>query len=237
MTGETDAQESQRPMPGQYEVRSWTVEDMEIREDSDGMHFRGYAAVFNVDSEPRPYIEQIRPGAFTRSLKNGRDIRMFLNHNQDMVLGSTKAGTLRLEQDKKGLIADGDLPDTTYARDLSVVMQRGDVDTMSFGFRVPADGDTWESDRRYLKEVNLFEVSPITGFPGYPQTSAYVRSVAEWIGTEAEPLAEALRIMTSDHGRLDLEQIGLLESVIDVHREIPKPVRRQFWEGEFARLS
>src|SRR2546430_4098865 len=54
---------------------------------------------------------------------------------------------------------------------------------MSFGFSVPPKGETVGEDGvRLLKEVNLFDVSPVTGFPAYTQTSAVIRSLAERIG-------------------------------------------------------
>ncbi len=155
--------------------RTWPLE-VEYRTDGDGMHFSGYAAVFNSNSEPLPFIESIAPGAFTHTLNNHkRDVRMFLNHNSDMILGRVQAGTLRLKEDNKGLLVDADLPDTTYARDLSVSMRRGDVDQMSFGFSVPKDKDSWDGNHRTLHEVNLFEVSVVTGFPAYTATAAQVR--------------------------------------------------------------
>ena len=69
---------------------------------------------------------------------------------------------------------------TSYARDLSAVMQRGDLDQMSFGFIVAED--TWDRSGpdlpiRELREVALYDVSAVT-MPAYPQTSAAVRSMA-----------------------------------------------------------
>lgn len=160
--------------------RTWSFVDAEVREDGEGMHFRGYAAVFNSDSEPLPFIETIAPGAFRKTLaESKRDIRMYLNHNTDLILGRRRAGTLRLKEDRQGLVVDADLPDTTYARDLSVSMKRGDVDEMSFGFTVPEGKDEWEGNRRRLREISLFEVSVVTGFPAYTATSAHVRKLIE----------------------------------------------------------
>lgn len=143
------------------------------------MRFAGYAAVFNSPSEPLPFIETIAPGAFKRSLKSDSEKRMFLNHNTDQVLASSRAGTLSLSEDDRGLYVEAELPDTTYGRDLSVLMQRGDVHSMSFGFSVPKGGDSWNEDgtSRELREVILHEVSVVTGFPAYPATTgAQVRT-------------------------------------------------------------
>ena len=146
---------------------------------ADGMSFTGYAAVFNSPSEPLPFTEVIKEGAFKRSLRSRNEIKLFMNHNTDVVLGSTRAGTLRLTEDSRGLLATADLPDTTAGRDLSVLMKRGDVSSMSFGFSVPPKGDSWSQDgnTRELHQVRLHEVSIVTGFPAYEATTASVRSL------------------------------------------------------------
>ncbi len=141
--------------------------------------FRGYAAVFNSRSEPLPFIETISPGAFKRSLNSGREVRMFMNHNQDAVLASTKSGTLRLAEDSRGLFVEADLPDTTTGRDLRVLMERGDVHSMSFGFSIPSGGESVGPDGvRNLSQVILHEVSVVSGFPAYKDTEgASVRNI------------------------------------------------------------
>jgi HK97 family phage prohead protease len=151
------------------EIRTIAVDGIELRdhaENGPGMSFRGYAAVFNSDSEPLPFIEQVAPGAFRRSLNARNNVRMLLNHDTSKVLGATRSKTLRLSEDSTGLLVDADLPPTSYGRDLSISMQRGDIESMSFGFSVPAKGDTWSEDgqRRTLNEVRLHEVSVVT-FP------------------------------------------------------------------------
>jgi HK97 family phage prohead protease len=157
------------------EFRSLTVGPLEVRaaDVADGMRFSGYAAVFNSDSEPLPFIEQIAPGAFKRSLSSGREIRMFNNHNTDQVIATTRNGSLVLAEDARGLKVDAQLPDTTLGRDLAVLIADGTVHSMSFGFSVPAGGDSWSDDgkTRVLREVMLHEVSIVQGFPAYPETS------------------------------------------------------------------
>jgi len=153
----------------------------DIRTDGEGNTFVGYAAVFNSDSEPLPFIERIAPGAFQKSL-NGRkrDIRMYVNHNSDMPLASMRSGTLRLSEDDRGLRVEADLPNTTAGNDLRELLRTGVVDKMSFGFTVPRGGDKWSEDgrTRELREVRLHEVSVVTGFPAYEATAAAVRSLS-----------------------------------------------------------
>lgn len=203
------------------ETREVQVVDLELRESANGagMTFRGYAAVFNSDSQPLPFIEQISPGAFARTLGNRRNnVKMFVNHDDTMLLATTRAGTLRLTEDGRGLIAEADLPETTYGRDLSTLMQRKDVDSMSFGFSVPQGGDAWSGDggRRTLNEVRLHEVSIVTGFPAYEATTASVRKVqhlATRTGTDPDALADAMAAMVASD--LTDAQAGLLRSILE----------------------
>jgi HK97 family phage prohead protease len=159
------------------------VNDFEVRETADGMTLTGYAARFNEPSEPLPFLERIAPGAFKRSLRAKNDIKLLWNHDSSMVLGSTRAGTLRLSEDELGLRVEADLPDTSAGRDARVLINRRDVTGFSFGFTVPPGGDSWNADgtERTLKSVRLLEVSTGVAFPAYPSTNgtAQVRSLED----------------------------------------------------------
>lgn len=210
-----------------YEVRVtsdlWPEADMEVRveQTGNGLLFRGYAAVFDSPSEPLMGFdggavrEIIKPTAFDKTLReaaspskrSGRDIKMFLNHNSDVVLGSTRAGTLRLTTDSRGLLAEADLPDSEWGRPVGVATERGDISTMSFGFSPVKTDPKAPRDQQWLTEVRLFEVSPVTAWPAYPATSASVRTlegllededalqayIADLTDERAELLARALR--------------------------------------------
>ena len=177
--------------------------DGEIRAEGDGNTFVGYAAVFNSDSEPLPFIERIVPGAFGKSLRNRRnDIRMYVNHNSDMLLASKRSGTLRMIEDDYGLRVEADLPNTTAGNDMRELLRTGVVSKMSFGFTVPRGGDRWSEDgrTRELREVALHEVSVVTGFPAYEATKAAVRSLerlAERTGIAADELADTLEALAA----------------------------------------
>jgi HK97 family phage prohead protease len=208
------------------ERRVKTDVDFELRveaSEADGMRFTGYAAVFNSDSEPLPFIERILPGAFKRSLKARNEVKLFKNHNMDEVLASTRSKTLRLTEDSKGLLAEATLPDTTAGRDLAVLMKRGDVHAMSFGFSVPSKGDRWSDDgmTRELKEIRLHEVSIVTGFPAYEATTASVRSLdilATRTNVDVDALADALTKLEAGEKLPDI-QADLLQEVVTKLRE------------------
>jgi uncharacterized protein len=144
--------------------------EFEVRETEEGMSFSGYAAVFNSDSQPLPFTERIAPGAFRGSLRNRNDIKLLWNHDSSIVLGSTRAGTLNLTEDSQGLMVSAILPDTQAGRDAKVLIDRRDVTGFSFGFTVPAGGDSWNEDgtERTLNAVRLMEVSTGVAFPRIP---------------------------------------------------------------------
>ncbi len=229
-----DKDKEDKSMTTKVERRIKTDVDFEIRLEPDtdnGMRFTGYAAVFNSDSEPLPFTERIVPGAFKRSLKARNEIKMFVNHNMDMVLASTRAKTLKLTEDSKGLLAEAELPDTTYGRDLSVLMQRGDVNAMSFGFSVPQKGDRWSDDgrTRELLDIRLHEVSIVTGFPAYQATTASVRTleiVASRTNTDVDKLADALLKLESGEA-LNAENADLITEVVTKLRD-DKPLLGSF---------
>lgn len=193
----------------------------EVREapDGNGMTFTGYAAVFNSPSEPLPFRETVAPGAFTRSLRARNDIKLLWNHESGTVLGSTRAGTLRLEEDSVGLKVTADLPDTQAGRDAAYLIRRGDVDSMSFGFSVPAGGDEWSADgkERTLKSVRLFEAS-IVSTPAYAATAGLTAvrgldAIAKRANVDADALADAMLKIESG-SELTAEEVDIINSVI-----------------------
>lgn len=193
--------------------------DYEIRTDGEGRTFTGYAAMFDSPSEPLPFVERIAPGAFSRSLANRkRDVRLYVNHNSDMVLASKRSGTLRLAEDDRGLRVEADLPETSYAKDLRALMEAGVVSKMSFGFSVPRGGDKWSEDgsERVLKAITLHEVSVVTGFPAYDATQAAVRSLEKLsirTGIAVDELTDALDALADGH-ELSPDQAEALKAAI-----------------------
>ncbi len=167
------------------ERRAFAVHELRVAAPPAGQDgprtIEGYAALFNVRSEliDGEFVEQIAPGAFTDAIQQD-DVRALFNHDPNFVLGRNTAGTLRLEEDQRGLRISLDPPATSWASDLLVSMQRGDVTQMSFGF-ITLD-DAWETENgimvRTLRKVRLFDVSPVT-YPAYPATEVGVRSLQE----------------------------------------------------------
>ena len=204
------------------ETRIVEVDKFEIREDASGMFLEGYAALFNSRSENLGgFTETINPGAFRASLRSRNDVKLLWNHDSGAVMGSTRAGTLTLTEDERGLKVSATLPDTTYGRDARELVRRGDVTGFSFGFSMPArGGDEWSSDgtERVLKSVRLHEVS-LVAFPAYPATNgtATVRGldkIAQRANVDADALADAL--LKIENGEdISLDDRTLLQTVID----------------------
>lgn len=173
-------------MGTKLEVRTYQIEEVRATDENGVRKVGGYAAMFDKLSEDLgmfvPLREKIQRGAFADSVANG-DVRAFWNHNHDIVLGRNKNQSLRLHEDSKGLAFDLTLADTQAGRDAFTLIQRGDVSSMSFGFRVRKD--SWDRPKdvnapviRTLLDVELLEVSPVA-FPAYPQTEVQARSIDE----------------------------------------------------------
>ena len=172
----------------------------------------GYAAVFNQLSVPigGSFRKRIAPGAFADSLRTA-DVKFLWNHDTNHPLGRTSAGNLRLSEDATGLKFELDLPDTGAAKDLWELVSKKIVSSMSFGFTVPPNGDSWTragSDglpTRVLNTISIQEISS-TAFPAYPQTEIHVRAVVEAV----QPVASVLPF-TSPSLDLKRRRLRLIE--------------------------
>lgn len=146
-------------------------------EDGDEKVIEGYFVVFNSETELFPgAYEEIAPEAFNNTLSN--DIRALINHDTNLVLGRTKAGTLELEVDEKGLFGRIKINENdTDAMNLYERVKRGDVDQCSFGFNVLKEDTEHRDDgsiKWTIREVDLHEVSVVT-FPAYSETGVQAR--------------------------------------------------------------
>jgi len=204
----------------------WPDADLELRVDSDGLNFRGYAAVFDSPSEDLGgFRERINEGAFAESLRRRKgDIKMFLNHDWNVVLGSKGAGTLRLKEDGHGLFVDADLPNNEWGRPVRDAVARGDINSMSFGFTVPKGGDGWNDARteRELRNVYLLEVSPVTSWPAYEATSTSVRQLAEMVDVEPDVLIATLRDFFATEHAPSPETRRLMRALLDAREPQPE---------------
>ncbi len=174
------------------------MEDIERRAAGDGLTLeyrgegdtktpvlRGHAAVFDsLSQDLGGFREQIKPGAFAQAVKED-DVRLLLNH-QGLPLARTASRTLALVEDKRGLAITAELdPDDPDVRGLLPKLARGDLNQMSFSFRVRPGGSQWAEDGegrtiRTLTDVRLFDVSVVT-YPAYLATDVALRSLSAWV--------------------------------------------------------
>ena len=193
--------------------------DVELRVDDDEKGITGYAAVFNKWSEDLGFFkEKIRQGAFTKTIKEN-DIRALINHDPNLIIGRTKNKTLELWEDDKGLGFNDKLPDTSYANDLRISIERKDITQNSFGFQTVRD--EWSNDgaKRELVEARLYDVSPVT-FPAYPQTSLKLRDLFSQYGIDFFVLNDAL--FRANRGVAIKSDIEIFENTIEIlNRHIP----------------
>lgn len=151
--------------------------EFKTREEGDDKTIEGYFAVFDSEYIIGPGMsESIARGAFSDTLKN--DVRALTNHDTTLVLGRTKAGTLELKEDDRGLWGKIRInPNDADAVNLYERVKRKDVDQCSFGFDIRSEEtDIHENGDVHwtITGVDLYEVSCCT-FPAYEQTSIEAR--------------------------------------------------------------
>lgn len=137
----------------------------------------GYFAVFGENYELWPgATESVAPEAFDGALSG--DVRALIDHQTNLVLGRTKAGTLELRTDSHGLWGKVTINENdTDAMNLYERVKRGDVDQCSFGFDIESEDTDYSDDGSVhwtIRKVRLYEVSVCT-FPAYESTSVSAR--------------------------------------------------------------
>lgn len=182
-------------MPNEMEYRDCAVEDCglvvtaEEREDGDSPVIEGYAAVFDKWSvDMWGWKEKIARGAFGENLGTNPDVRALIDHNSSMMLGRTTAGTLTLEEDKRGLKVHITPQDTTVANDLILNMRAGNINQMSFAFQMVEEQWNEKFTQRTITKADLFDVSVVT-YPAYKQAKVKVRSALACAGIDPYTLA------------------------------------------------
>lgn len=167
-----------------------------------GGEISGYGAVFNQAAEILPgFREVIRPGAFTRAIEEGADVRALWNHDSNFVLGRRSSGTLAIQEDEHGLKYVVQPPEAQWARDLQVSIGRRDVSGSSFAFVVVTE--RWTQDAgagwvlRELLDLDLIDVSPVT-YPAYAGTSVGLRAAGDARRALARYLASQVRGLSQE---------------------------------------
>ncbi len=215
-------QKENNAMAREQERRAVPLGEFRLAEEDGQKVFSGYAALFDAPSAGLPFTEIITPGAFKRTLgrvaKAERVVKFLHGHDESRMLATTASGRLTLSEDEQGLRVEAKLDpaDPDAAAIISKLTHEAAAMGMSFGFTVPKGGDTWEGENRTLREVNLFEVSILSGHqPAYPATLGLsaVRKVAEpRIGVDAERLISTLETVKAGKSLSD-DEVEVLDAV------------------------
>jgi uncharacterized protein len=167
----------------------------EIRMSGNGNCVTGVAARYGVRANLGKFYERVSKRAFDKILAQpGLDCCFLVNHNPDLILGRTSAGTLKLRADDTGLHYSCELPNTSTARDLKENIRAGNISGNSFAFTLGEGDDEWSEEEdenrsrivvRTIKNFSqLLDVSAVV-YPAYKGTSVSlderaIRTAAEF---------------------------------------------------------
>ena len=172
----------------------------------------GYAALFGSRSEDLGgFVEEIDRGAFADSLmKDDLDVRFLINHDSNRVLARSKNGTLELSEDERGLRIYARVAPYSYAEDLKIAIERGDIDQMSFAFTVEEDSWAAAEDGMPLRRVHrvkdLFDVSVGTD-PAYQETKTDVLARAISRGDIENEKTSSAEVVPADESESSEEEV------------------------------
>ena len=232
--------------------RSFALDGAELRSAPNGtggetLTFTGYASVTNRSYEMHdvagPYPEAVRSGAFRKTLAQNPDVPFLVNHD-GMTLARTKSGTLKLAEDSTGLLTEAKLdPRNSVVSDLRVAMERGDVDEMSFAFRIMDKDSGWNDDysARSIGEVDLNkgDVS-VVNYGASPHTAgASMRSFEKFLSALTPEQADLARRRLGSTGTVPRDLVELMARAANLRagksgrhtRKASPPPDRQTYEA------
>lgn len=185
------------------EIRCWNSHALGLRIERRGTGdaatatLVGHAAVFNqLSDDLGGFRERVKKGAFKRSLSEGGAVVANIEHSSGLATLGRTPDTLRMKEDRAGLLTEIDLPDTQAGKDVATLVDTGRLQGMSFKFRTISDEWNTEGGEevRTLKDVDLFDVT-VTAEPAYPQTDVAMRSL------------EAAKRSVDEHLKADLVRL------------------------------
>ncbi|MED2708629.1 phage major capsid protein [Bacillus toyonensis] len=169
-------------MNKKIELRNVNVEL--VGEKTEGSFFvSGYVNKTGQWSQPlgrdQKFVEKIEPGTFKRALEQSNDIHFLAEHDNKLLLASTKNGSLVLREDDQGLFMEARISATSWGEDYYTLIQDGLLTNMSFGMQVL--NEQWDKRddgtlQRTVNEILLSEVSVVRN-PAYVQSNIQARSI------------------------------------------------------------
>lgn len=188
---------------------------LERSEGGDGLTLCGYAAVFNSPTRirgevPREFDEVIAPGAFAKTIREGKPVLMF-DHGKHPLIGTLPIGQITsAREDARGLYIEARLHDNWLTQPVRDAIASEAISGMSFRFSVPKGKETWDRSGpmplRTLQEVRCVELGPVV-FPAYADTSVMVRGLVRADEDAAVALVRAVRDMDTEQEVSVVDQI------------------------------
>jgi|SRR5437764_323305 len=197
---------------------------VEIRNDS--VSISGYVNVALRDSRRLPsnkgiFVEQIEPQVFQRALGRNDDVKLLFNHKEDRLLGSQKQGNLTLREDAIGLYAE------CIVNDPEVVEKARNNELRGWSFGFVSRQDDWDTttnpQRRFIKDLDLLEVSVLSVVPAYTAMSLEAR------GEETVVIEQRFDKFE------EIEKIN--EKLAEVREEIQEPIYYAVFEKQIEILK
>jgi HK97 family phage prohead protease len=221
--------------PGtEREYRSVGFVDAEVKD----RKLHGYAAVFDTPWDERAtkmmgYVEEIRRGLFRKALPRSGDIPLLWQHDRDQFLARTGSGTLKLEEDAKGLRVEADLPKNGLGAYVRELIDRGDVHGLSYG-RTAAPGDQTMEKRNGVWHRIIHDARDITDVcltwePTYPDAVVELRA----LGFVATPLQEILEGQGEQLEEAATDDPPSTDETADVFSRRTAEIRIDILEGGF----
>lgn len=169
----------------------------------------GYAILFGVPSAPlyedeeETVREVIAPGAITKELLDGCDIKFTMYHDRQLILGRSRLGegTLHYTVDERGVAFELNLPASPNGDEALELVRRGDLSGCSFAFSahygdcscvdvdVKRDGGHTETTYTVRKITAVYDFT-LAADPAYPATSVEARAMAEAVRSRAAMAAD-----------------------------------------------
>lgn len=161
-------------------LRSASFTDMEMKDGGNAYLFDGLAAVYGEQADLGEFVEEIRAGAFGPILATNPNVPFLHEHHPHQLLGTTRSGKVRLEEEQRGLRVKARVVKTDLSSRVKALVDSGDVTGMSYGFvsgrgnnQIRFDGA--KPHRLITGFKKLLDVST-TWDPTYPSTEAQFRS-------------------------------------------------------------
>ena len=167
--------------------------DLEFKQEAEGKVSAVFSVFNNLDSDG----DVVLPGAIKSGFKSG-SVPMVWAHKWDMPIGK---GSIKEDGDKATFEGTFFMDTESGKEAYNIVKNMGDLQQWSFGYRVTdsergsfKDADDNELDARYLKELTVFEVSPVLVGANQDTYTMAIKSNNELI----KELAEEKAVLSND---------------------------------------